>query len=73
MAATAWSSLMVMKKSTLGSRKRQASGDVSPHARPAITESTEPAALAGLPSKALWYRQSACSGSTMTNSGRCAP
>ena len=44
---TAWASHTVMNTSTAGCRKRQASGDVSPQARPAITESTLPGGQRG--------------------------
>ena len=73
MESSAWASDTVMKKSTAGCRKRQASGEVSPHARPAITESTVPSARVGRQARALCSRQSACSGSTTITVGRRAP
>ena len=72
-AATASASVTVMKTSTEDSRNRHASGDTSPHASPAITESTVPLAGRGAPASALCKRQSACSGSTTTKIGRRSP
>ncbi len=73
MAASASASLMVMKASMQPSRKRHASGDSSRQSRPAMIESPPPAAMLGLPARALWYRQSAFSGSTTIRVGRFAP
>ncbi|MNK88324.1 hypothetical protein D3C87_1082840 [compost metagenome] len=73
MACSASASVTVMKRSTEGCRKRHASGEVSPQASPAITESTLPVARSGRPLRALCSRQSACSGSTTISVGRAAP
>jgi hypothetical protein len=62
-----------MKASAPGPRMRQASGEGSPQASPAMMVSRSPPTLAGLPARALSKRQAAFSGSTTTNTGRRAP
>ena len=50
----------------------QVTGEISRQARPPITVSASPLASVGLPARLLWNQQSALSGSTTIETGRCS-